>query len=471
MQTAVFMQTAVLKKSNGDDANNSNVSYSLNLRNTDPASADLRDDSTENSGERFNLESIDNSLTASDVAGVVEQGEQTDFAQNNVAQNNISQNNFAIDSVVRAAVSSVNPVQDGSSHDGSGIVSDDSVTDVVSSLKRIRAFEIVDDKHLASETPLSREISQELFKEQIEVICAEKENKLREVSELKSQIADYSGHFVANPEKAVEYVNYIAGLSKAVIEEKHNHLFDETAKAEFVDHLKDTLQNNPHMVGVLKVYEERDSRVLSHVLGTAAVSAIITKEMGYDELKRQNVTKGALGHDIAKGVGYINRAINQARKPTDEEWMDIKEHPRVGAEVMDVIAPYETNHSHAVLRTCAVGHHVYHNNQHGYPDDAKYDLEKIAQTPIREKVAIVTVSDSYDTMMASRKERPYKEDNEAVPGLTAEQIKVKYAISELKEFSGTQFNPYVTNVLIGLHKPHYGASPQPSVAHSMNSVH
>lgn len=142
-------------------------------------------------------------------------------------------------------------------------------------------------------------------------------------------------------------------------------------------------------------------------------------------LSHENIDKLSmlsLLHDIGK-ISVPESILNKTGKLTDEEeWEVIKSHPEAGYRILESI-PRFSNIAEAVL------HHHERWDGTGYPDGLKeQDIPLLSR--------ILSIVDSYDVMVSGR---PYKQ------AMSLEEV-----INELKSCSGTQFNPELVDVFLGI---------------------
>lgn len=279
--------------------------------------------------------------------------------------------------------------------------------------------------------------------EKVEEIGEEIEEKQRDISLLKESLQTHSEMHAMNQEESAAYVAHLVDYSKEILHTKHDYLFTQKGNEEAVmSTLHETFSSNPYLVGVMKLFEKTDSKILRHVVGTAAVAVLIGKSLGYDSDHLEFLAKGALMHDTGKFVGYINKLANVPGDLNNEQWKTMKEHPGVSAELIDAVAKYENEKHLTVMREAARRHHVHYDKADGYPEG----LEELTDHKLSRCVSIVSLSDSYDAMKAGKEERTYKEN-----GLN-ERARVQFAISEVQRCRGTQFDPHTADVLLGMHK-------------------
>jgi PAS domain S-box-containing protein/putative nucleotidyltransferase with HDIG domain len=138
----------------------------------------------------------------------------------------------------------------------------------------------------------------------------------------------------------------------------------------------------------------------------------IANELGLTKRDIDTLSTAALLHDIGK-IGTYDVVLDKPGKLTKEEFEIVKKHPAHGEQILRPIKQFE--HLLKIIR-----HHHERIDGKGYPDGIKDD-----EIPLLSK--IITIADSYDSMTS---DRPYRS---APPR--------EYALSELKNCSGTQFDP------------------------------
>ncbi len=129
----------------------------------------------------------------------------------------------------------------------------------------------------------------------------------------------------------------------------------------------------------------------------------------------------ALLHDVGK-IGIPSEIINKEGKLTDEEFSVIKQHPYLGAQILQSITEYPY---------LSIGAHFHHERYdgRGYPS-------KLKGTDIPEIARIISVADAYDAMTSKRSYR------DPIP-----QEKVR---EQFIEGAGTQFDPEFANIMLHL---------------------
>ncbi|MDO8535795.1 MAG: HD domain-containing protein [Candidatus Omnitrophota bacterium] len=170
---------------------------------------------------------------------------------------------------------------------------------------------------------------------------------------------------------------------------------------------------------LVRVLEAKDQYTKGHSDRVADYAERLAIEMGMPRQRTALLREAALLHDIGK-MGVETMILRKDTKLTAEEGDIIHKHPAIGE---DILKPVSIDKDVlAVIR----GHHERYDGN-GYPDRLKGE-------DINIMTAIVSVADSYDAMTSHR---PYMKN------MTKPE-----AIEQLKQNSGTQFNPKVVDAFI-----------------------
>jgi PAS domain S-box-containing protein/putative nucleotidyltransferase with HDIG domain len=145
----------------------------------------------------------------------------------------------------------------------------------------------------------------------------------------------------------------------------------------------------------------------------------IAKEMGLSEKDIETLRIAALLHDVGK-IGTYDVILDKPGRLNDEEWNLIGMHPVKGEEILRPIKQLQD-----ILPI--IRHHHERIDGEGYPDGLKGE-----EIPLL--LRVIAVADSFDSMTS---DRPYR------PAPSRE-----YAISELKKYSGIQFDPQVVEAFL-----------------------
>ena len=170
-----------------------------------------------------------------------------------------------------------------------------------------------------------------------------------------------------------------------------------------------------------KVIDMKDRYTNGHSTRVAEYTAMLTRELGYDEETVDKYYNIALLHDIGK-VGISTETLNKPGRLTDEEFKEIKSHSGKGFNVLKNIS---------IMPELAVGARDHHERPDGagYPKGLKGDeIPRVAQ--------IIAVADTFDAMYS---DRPYRK-----------RMNFDKAISIIKEVSGTQLTADVVDAFLRL---------------------
>lgn len=177
--------------------------------------------------------------------------------------------------------------------------------------------------------------------------------------------------------------------------------------------------NQDLVLAFINTIEAKDGYLCGHSLSVSYYAKLICQQMGYSEKDCKKISLAGVFHDIGK-IGVCESVLNKPGKLNDVEWVEIKKHPEIGAEIVSKIEVLKEISE--IIRY----HHVYYNGN-GYPAGLKGD-----QIPIGAR--IIAVADSFDAMIS---DRPYRK-----------AMSVGEACRELERCSGIQFDPFVVKAFI-----------------------
>jgi putative nucleotidyltransferase with HDIG domain len=167
--------------------------------------------------------------------------------------------------------------------------------------------------------------------------------------------------------------------------------------------------------------DARDVYTLGHSRRVSEYAHRVASRMGVPADDRELVRVGGLLHDIGK-IGVPDAVLRKPGRLTSDEYDLIKQHPSIGRRIVehvDGFSPY--------LPIIELHHENYDGT--GYPAGLSG-----SDTPLLAR--IVHVVDAYDAMTS---DRPYRK------GMTHEE-----AVSILREFSGSQFDPNIVRQFLEL---------------------
>ena len=194
-----------------------------------------------------------------------------------------------------------------------------------------------------------------------------------------------------------------------------------------------------HSLGTLQALsaavDAKDSYTARHSLLVADYSRLIAERLNWD-IDIDLLERAGLLHDIGK-IGVPEAILQKRDLLKADEYTIVQEHSRIGADILETL-PFLAGVIPAVL------HHHERWDGKGYPDQlAGRDIPALAR--------ILAVADAFDAMTS---DRPYR------PGLSIDD-----SIEEIRSHSGSQFDPEVASVLLGLLEE--GALRSPRATHRL----
>ena len=170
-----------------------------------------------------------------------------------------------------------------------------------------------------------------------------------------------------------------------------------------------------------KTIDMKDKYTNGHSTRVANYTAMLTRELGYDEETVEKYYNIALLHDIGK-IGVPGKVLNKPGKLDDEEYQIIQSHSALGYDVLKDIS---------IMPELAIGAGAHHERPDGkgYPNHLTGDqIPRVAQ--------IIAVADTFDAMYSNR---PYRN-----------RMNFDKVVSVIREVSGTQLTPDVVDAFLRL---------------------
>lgn len=165
--------------------------------------------------------------------------------------------------------------------------------------------------------------------------------------------------------------------------------------------------------------DAKDTYTNDHSVRVAEYSRELARRMGRSMQEINDIYYIGLLHDIGK-IGIPDQIINKPERLTKEEYQIVKDHPKIGAEILENISE---------IPSIAVGAHWHHERYdgQGYPDG-------LAGEEIPEVARIIGVADAYDTMTSKRSYRDI--------------LPQDVARNEIENGKGTQFDPIIADYML-----------------------
>jgi putative nucleotidyltransferase with HDIG domain len=173
--------------------------------------------------------------------------------------------------------------------------------------------------------------------------------------------------------------------------------------------------------------EAKDYYTGGHTERVATVAVALARRLGFAGADVDAIEIGALLHDIGK-IGIPERILHKPGPLDDDEWKVMKEHPVISEYILSEVD------LHPVVCQIARSSHERMDGA-GYPDG-------LVGNEIPLAARIVLVADAFDALTS---DRPYRRGR-----------RVREAVEELREHTGSQFCPTVIEALELLYReePH-----------------
>ena len=182
-------------------------------------------------------------------------------------------------------------------------------------------------------------------------------------------------------------------------------------------------QKTELILTLAKSIDSRDNYTANHSENVAKYALDISKEMRLSKEQCENVYIGGLLHDIGK-IGIPESILSKPAKLSASEFDQIKQHPELGYEIVKYISSFKNSG----IIDMVLYHHERYDGK-GYPNGLKGE-----QIPLAAR--IISIADSFDAMISKR---VYKNE-----------MDLEYAMSEIENNKGTQFDPKIADVFLKL---------------------
>ena len=173
------------------------------------------------------------------------------------------------------------------------------------------------------------------------------------------------------------------------------------------------------MSSLQNAMEEKDYYTAGHTMRVTEYAVMLGRAMELAESDLVVLRRAAQFHDIGKLVVDLS-CIQKPGKLTEDEWLLIKKHPSVGANIIKPLGFMEREQF--IIR-----HHHERMDGRGYPSGLMGD-----ELDILTKILVVV--DSYDAMTSKRNYR--------------RNLSMDEAIAELRRCSGSQFDTEVVEYFV-----------------------
>lgn len=170
---------------------------------------------------------------------------------------------------------------------------------------------------------------------------------------------------------------------------------------------------------LLSALKCKDDYTWGHSLRVAYFSLVLGRGLDLSPKELHELELSALFHDIGK-IGISEKVLKKPERLTNEEFLEMKMHPDKSYDILKENPMLENLATH-------VRYHHERFDGRGYPSGLKSD-----EIPLYSR--IILISDTFDAMTSTR---PYRKG-----------LELDVAFAELREFSGTQFDPFLVEKFI-----------------------
>jgi putative nucleotidyltransferase with HDIG domain len=181
------------------------------------------------------------------------------------------------------------------------------------------------------------------------------------------------------------------------------------------------------LTSLMSALDARDSDTEGHSVRLSRLACMLGSQVGLSGRQLKALERGALLHDIGK-IGVSDTILHKASKLTEEEWRIMRNHPEIGARIVEGI-PF-------LQDTLPVIH--YHHERW---DGSGYPLG-LRGTDIPIQARIFAVADVFDALTSSRIYRQKSSPAEAVKYLH-EMSNVLFDPSIVEAFSRLPYTDFV----------------------------
>lgn len=172
--------------------------------------------------------------------------------------------------------------------------------------------------------------------------------------------------------------------------------------------------------------DARECETGLHSQRVVRLTTAIAENMGLSREEQRMIARGALLHDIGK-IGVPDRVLLKPGRLTEEEWVEMRRHPEIGARILSGI-PFLKPAVEIVLT------HQEKWDGTGYPQGLKE-----REIPLGSR--IFAVADAVDAICS---DRPYRKGRS-----------FQVAQEEMRRCAGTQFDPEVVEAFLRITEAEY----------------
>ena len=206
---------------------------------------------------------------------------------------------------------------------------------------------------------------------------------------------------------------------EVTVQERTKQLFDkhQELRIAYIQTIK----------ALAEAVDAKDPYTRGHAERVGVYASKMGRELGLPRDQIERVYIAGVLHDLGK-IGVRDAVILKPEKLTDAEYDEIKQHPVIGARILQQVEFL------ADVVPCVRHHHEwYDGSTRGYPDRLIGD-----QIPLPSRIILVA-----DTVEAMTSDRPYRK---ALP--------LDAVLAEIRRFSGSQYDPNCASAMLRLLERH-----------------
>jgi len=235
--------------------------------------------------------------------------------------------------------------------------------------------------------------------------------------------------FISKPVRGIELKARIRTMLKIKAYNDHMHFYQqdledmvEKRTSQFknaLEQVKEASRETAYRLS--KAAEYRDEDTGSHIQRMSYYSAVIARQMGFDDEFIDTLLYAAPMHDVGK-IGIPDNILLKHGSLTEKEWDIMKQHTHIGANIL-----HGSDSEYLKLaETIALTHHEKWNGT-GYPNGLVKD-----QIPVVGR--ITAVADVFDALISKR---PYKSP-----------VSLEESFDIIKQGSGKDFDPQIVDAFL-----------------------
>jgi response regulator RpfG family c-di-GMP phosphodiesterase len=180
------------------------------------------------------------------------------------------------------------------------------------------------------------------------------------------------------------------------------------------------------LTALVRALDAREREVGSHSERVMNYAAFLGEKLGMSGRELQELSKGALLHDIGK-IGISDNILLKPGQLDDNEWIEMRRHPQVGYAILSEIDFLK------IPAEIILSHHERFDGE-GYPKQLKGK-----HIPLGARIFALV-----DTLDAMTSDRPYRK---ALP-FTA-------VVNEVMKHRGSQFDPAIADLFLSIPRRHW----------------